>query len=268
MQGQMRQAVGLLAMVAALAVVRTAAAAVVASDNASNSAYNGGWANGSNGGTGFGPWALSPQPNSNNGGFFIGSSANNGDGGANVPPPTDIDVLNKAWGLYANTGTTSEAVRPLTGSLDVGQRILVNFDNGFIDDLGVVAFRLLGGGATRLEFGFVGGQQHYFVTDDGGTRDAGINFTDEGLAIDVGLTSDDAYALLVTPSGGVRRTFTGTLSGAAGSGVDAIAVVNNNAGSFGQRDAFLNSLRVVPEPGTLGLLAVGAGGLLRRRTGN
>ena len=49
----------LLAAIASIVFAPDAAsAAIVASDNASNSAYSDGWQTGDNGGTGFGPWAL------------------------------------------------------------------------------------------------------------------------------------------------------------------------------------------------------------------
>jgi hypothetical protein len=240
-------------------------AAVIGADTAANSAYNGGWTNGSNGGSGFGPWTLTPQPNGNNAGFFIGSSANNGDGGANAPPPGDIDTSGESWGLYANSGQTSEAVRPLTGTLAVNQFIRLDYDNGWIDNGGSVGFSFLAGGEERLRLTFVGGEQNYTLHDASGPRDTGVGFTDEGMQIDFDPDSPDQYGISISPRGGTSVVLRGDLAGTAGSGIDSIRFFNTNAGPGSQRDVFVNSLLVLPEPAGLGLLIVAAGGLRRRR---
>src|SRR4051794_16439236 len=81
-------------------------------DNASNSPYEPGntWANGQNGGSGFAPWVLSTT--SGNGalnGFFMGSSSGNAGGSSG-----NINTAGVSWGMYANSGQTAAAVRPLT----------------------------------------------------------------------------------------------------------------------------------------------------------
>ena len=266
MRRRATRAAGLLAVTVAFGLTTGATrAAVLAADDAARAAYNAGWTNGSNGGSGFGPWSLSPQPNSNNAGFFVGSSANNGDGGGQAPPPGDIDVAGESWGLYANNGQTADAVRPLTGALDVGQRITFRFDNGWIDDGGRVGFEFDSATEDRLTVFFVGGQQNYTINDSSGLRDTGIGFTDEGMAVDLLLTGPDSYSLTLTPAGSLAVTFTGDMVGPVGSGIEAIHVFNDNAGSFSQRDVFVNSLAVIPEPGALGGLMVAAVALRRRR---
>lgn len=240
-------------------------AAVIGADTAAHSAYNGGWTNGSNGGSGFGPWALTPQPNSNNAGFFIGSSANNGDGGGNAPPPSDIDTSGESWGLYANSGQTGAAVRPLTGALALNQSIRFDYDNGWIDNGGTVGFSFLAGGEERLGLTFVGGEQNYFVQDASGPVDTGIGFTDEGMQIEFAPISTDRYAISIAPRGGAPVVLRGDLAGTAGSDIDSIRFFNTNAGPGSQRDVFVNSLLVLPEPAGLGLLVAAAAALRRRR---
>jgi len=252
----------LVAVALAVRAGGVARAAVLAHDDASDPAYNAGWTNGSNGGTGFAPWVLIPQPANNGAGHFIGSSANNGDGGANAPPAGDIDVAGEAWGMYANGGNITEARRPFTGALSPGQHLRFFFDNGWIDDGGTDAFFL---GGDRLAFRFEGGRQNYELDDNSGPIDTGITFTDEGLLIDFALTGADTYALSVTPAGSTPRVFTGDLMGSPGVGIDAVSFFNASAGSFSQRDLFINSLAIVPEPPAAGLLAF-AVTLMRRRS--
>ena len=246
-----------------LIVPRTLSAAVLAADDAARAAYNGGWTSGTNGGSGFGPWALTPGQNSNNSGFFVGTSANNGDGGGNAPPPGDVDVAGEAWGMYANSGQTATAVRPFTGDLSVGQRVQFRFDNGWIDTGGNVGFSLDSATEDRLQFFFSGGDQNYVLIDESGVRDTLIPFTDEGMAVDFALTGPDAYSLSVAPNGGTARSFTGTLAGPPGTGIAAVRFFDSNAGPFSQRDLFINSLSVVPEPGALA--PVGLAAVLGRR---
>ena len=103
--------------------VAVADAAAPASDKASNSPYEPGntWADGQNGGTGFGAWALTSGTNS---GFFMGTSSSNGA----MPPSGNIDTAGESWGMFASGGDTASAVRPFTGpngarQLAVGQSI-------------------------------------------------------------------------------------------------------------------------------------------------
>src|SRR4051812_15559745 len=100
--------------------------ALIASDNAANTAYTDGWDNGDNGGTGFSAWS---RTSSGTAGFFRGSSANNG-----FPTPSgDINTSGNSWGLFANPGGLASAVRPFTGaSLSAGQQFLIKMDSGFI----------------------------------------------------------------------------------------------------------------------------------------
>ena len=96
---------------------------VLAADAASNAVYAASWANGANGGSGFGAWRLSAG---GTGGHFTGSSTNNAGGSAG------IDTEGRAWGLWASSGVT-EAVRPLTGGgLATGQVLRVAWDVGWV----------------------------------------------------------------------------------------------------------------------------------------
>ena len=101
----------------------------VASDNATNAAYSGGWTNGANGGTGFGPWTISVDNNPP--AYFAGAFI----GDPNFAGITGFGT--NAFGLYANPANTAATVsvdRPFLAPLKVGETLsfqwAVNFDAG------------------------------------------------------------------------------------------------------------------------------------------
>jgi hypothetical protein len=243
----------------------SALAALIASDNASNAPYSSSWPNGSNGGLGWGGgWILSAAGGSF-GGHFVSSSSGNGSGTSG-----NIDTAGKSWGMYANTTNITDAIRPFSGALSVGQSFALDMDNGFIDSGGTpsptVGFGLRNSSnLNRLEFYFKGGDPSYTYSDSTGTHSSGIGFTANGLHAEVTLTGIDTYQLKVTPSGGATSTFSGTLADGAGSGIDRVRLFNANAGNGGSNNAFFNSIAVTPEPASLGLLAAASLMMLGRR---
>ena len=242
-------------------------AADLASDNASDVVYNDGWGAGDNGGTGFGAWTQSGSTNGSNGGYFVGSSTGNGDGDGDADG--DIDTGGEALNIYANGGQTVTATRGFTGgALSVGQTFQIAFDNGFSDGGGSVSFVLeTSAGTDRFGFNFTGGNANFAIVDNSGSVDTGIGFTDEGLLLNVTLTSADAYSVdIITLSGTpATNTFTGTL--AASGSLDQFTVINATAGPGGDHNAGWNSFAVIPEPSTMALTSLGMLGLgfLRRR---
>jgi len=114
----MTQKFATVVLVIAVGLVLAAAPAraqCAVSDNAADPAYNDGWQNGDNGGTGFQPWVL--QAWGSYAGMFIGSSVANADGLDNgdshgVANDGDIDVNGRSWGLYAgDNGGYAQAIR-------------------------------------------------------------------------------------------------------------------------------------------------------------
>jgi hypothetical protein len=102
-------------------------ATVSAVDNAAN--YSGGWTNGANGGTGFGPWTIAANNNPTNwyAGAFVGDPNSAGITGFGT----------NAFGLYANPSGTAATVsvdRPFNAPLKVGETFsfqwAVNWDAG------------------------------------------------------------------------------------------------------------------------------------------
>ena len=242
-----------------------AIAAVIAVDNASNAPYSSSWPNGSNGGTGWGGGWILTAAGGSFGGHFISSSAGNGSGTSG-----SIDTAGKSWGMYANTTNITDAIRPFSGSLSVGQSFLIDLDNGFIDSSGTpsptVGFGLRNSSnLNRLEFYFKGGDPSYTYSDSTGTHSSGIGFTANGLHAEVTLTGIDTYQLKVTPAGGSTSTFSGTLADGAGSGIDRVRLFNANAGNGGSNNAFFNSIAITPEPASLALVGLCGLMLIRRR---
>ncbi|GAB4496711.1 MAG: hypothetical protein OHK0019_28940 [Saprospiraceae bacterium] len=215
-----------------------------ANDQADASTYNSGWTNGLNGGNGFNAWSLSPASNTGNAGFFIGNSANNGDGDGNANG--DINTGGEAFGLYGNSGQTASAVRPFGAALPTGTVFSLKMDNGFIESGGTVGWGLQNASGENLfEFYFRNGQPDYKTNDLTNEHNTSIGFTDEGLTLQFTLQTATTYQLVVTPIGGASSTFSGSLKNPAGGQViSRLRLFNANAGSGSQRDAFFNSLSV------------------------
>ena len=195
-----------------------------ANDSASNAAYSGGWTNGSNGGTGFGPWTLY---NDANAGHFASSNG---------------------WGFWSHEGTNlSEAIRPFSSALAIGQTFHARMKNGWIwEEGGSVGFALRStNGATLWELFFNGGNNYY----NSGTNVTDVAWTDAGLDIDFTLTGPGTYAVQLQPVGGTARQYSGTFSGdiaqfRAWSYNNGTSDTNNS-----MRDFFVNNLRVTTPGG-------------------
>jgi len=241
-----------------LAIVCTASlqisfAANPASDNAADPAYNKPypqWVTGDNGGQGFGPWTLTTV---NNGGFFTGSSTNNGgitSGG--------IDSLNTSnalvsWGLWANSNAGPAEIvgyRPFTGgSLNVGQTFEIYMDNGYND--GVVGFVLRTGNDTtsknngqRFEFLHVHGAPTYAAYSTVYSNST-VGYTEGGLKVAFTLTGADTFSVTITDlTGNASQTITGALAGTSGSGIDSVALYDENTHSDASWDLYFNKMSV------------------------
>ena len=166
-------------------------------DDANNVAYGDGWQNGDNGGAGFGAWALSAT--SGSAGHFRANSTSNGDGDGNSDG--DINSNNFAFGMYANSGAVSNAVRSFTKSMIPGSVFSIKMDNGFIDNGASVGFGIQNAAGENLfEFYFQGGQSFYQINDgDGNNQNTTLSFSDEGFNIQFTLLTATTYELSVTP---------------------------------------------------------------------
>ncbi len=241
-----------------------AQSALTAADNASNSAYNDGWGNGDNGGSGFQVWTLDGG-NGGSGSFgrFIGSSTGLGGG-------SDINVSGESFGLYANgSGTAfSGAARSFSsGPLNVGQQfsfvVAVNFRNGNkgfdlqdINGNSIWNFNV-GSDAYRVNGANVFGNTYHANTI------FSFNFTQNSGTLDY----------TITRSGGLSGTVSSSSSISADS-IYGIRFYNSGTGTGSENDFFFNSLSVVPEPanvalgifGTLAVVGFGIQRLFSRRS--
>ncbi|MCA6485317.1 MAG: hypothetical protein IM547_07905 [Chitinophagaceae bacterium] len=193
---------------------------------------------GGNGGQGFGPWSF--LVSGGNGGTFTASS--------------DIGT---AWGLFANGGGLTSAVRPFAGPLAVGNTVSFAFDNGNIDNNQRVGVRLRNSSNNILtEFRFTGGGSNYFIAD-AATSDTGIAFTSAGLStITFAYTAANTYSISITRSG-ITTVLTGrTFATVSGGAIPAqIEFFNSNAGGGSDKDVFFNNIsighpRVFEQPST------------------
>lgn len=232
----------------------SALAAGPAFDNAAEEAYSDGWQSGDAGGSGWGgAWSLntSPLPDGNRAGHIVGSSQGNGNADGN------IDTSGVSWGLYANGGYIATATRPFSGTLGIGQSVILDMDNGFIDNNSSFGFTLTAFGDSRtteqFSFYFLGGSNNYFTSTASyqwlTITDTGVPFTSAGLEVAFTLTAAQAYSVAITPQGGATTTLNGSFLIDA-TNFDHIELYNFNAGSGSLNDGFFNDIRVIPEPGT------------------
>lgn len=245
-----------LILLSALALaLPTVARAQIASDIASN--YGGSWTNGSNGGTGFGVWALS----SGNGiaGF----------GGAELKDPTAVSITGMgttAFTLYADptgSGAFSNADRALSSALNVGDtfsiQLGINFDSGASGNKG---FNVYSGG--------IGGTQLVNI-NNGGTQAITINtlpmFANYGtnaMTISFQLTTSTNLYVFGTGRDG-SESYSGNFTVAAAPNAFRLYASDMQAGD--EAKPYLNSLNVVPEPSVFALLGLGLAVVaLRRKT--
>ncbi|NHM05596.1 hypothetical protein G4D82_00015 [Flavobacterium sp. CYK-4] len=185
--------------------------------------------NGGNAGQGFGPWGFAVSGGS--GGTFNGGSD-----------------IGQAWGIWANSGGLTSAVRPFVAPLSIGSNVSFAFDNGEIEVNGnKVGVRLRNSSNNILsEFRFIGGDTQYSLFDGTSTTNTGVNFTTTGLSkVTFAYTGANTYTLSIT-RGSVTTVLEGrTFATAVGGQVPAqIEFFNSNAGGGSTRDVFFNALSI------------------------
>ncbi len=269
--------VGLTAgVVAAGCFAQSTSAAMVASDNAAN--YTGAISTGSTGGTGFGAWV---ETTAGSGGFA---------GNFNDANSQNIATSKKSWGVYANGGSGErvDLTRPFLtsgglsgGTLRAGQSFKVAMQSGGgIGSTGKLGFSLQSSfPVNQFTFEYDGSQSYdNFSILDGSHGGAeyqapvAVTFADlnSGLIVSFSLVTATTYDLSVSPAPG-NSNFTGPLAivtnGTLSSGsINQADLFYTNTASY---NAYFNSLSIVPEPASLGLMAIGGLALLlvgRRKT--
>lgn len=265
----------LLAIVVVAAVARQGGVARAASgaDNSAHPAYDAGWADGPNGGAGFGPWILSSEATGDGfAGFYRQSDATEDHGIDNVGQ-TDPD-LGSAWASYANKGSgidRATAYRALSNPLDgAGDVFRASYENGYVNGLAGIALRNGNSSAApgdfatgaRSQFYFSGGSAGYTLEDAAGAieldgQTAGlpfVPFTFFGVDVEYEMTGANTYDISITKynsaagSGGAapdvfdKSAYPG-LGGRtlAGTGpIDSVALFQQDTET--QSDAYFNKL--------------------------
>lgn len=200
---------------------QAASAAPVVSNNAADAAYNGGFLNGVEGGTGCGAWIISTPTNSSS--FTANSRANGFGGGGGINTPGGSS--GRAWGLSSSDGATATATLPFDAPVAVGHSVKFWYDNGFMETGGTARAALQNSsGEDLLYLGFTGGGG-FDVVDAGGATSTGLGFTSDGFSVEITLLTASTYSATITKYfDGSSSTVTGTLlSPAGGQAVDRVA---------------------------------------------
>ncbi len=230
---------------AALLAINNASASNPGSDNACSSLYNGSWTNGANGGTSFGAWQLSSGANQ---GFYVGNSDNNGGGGGPGINCTNSSSGIQAWGIWANSGATAQAIRPFTGGMISGEVFDIDFDTGYLNSSGgnnaSQGFGLQDSSSVnRFELYFTAGASDYYIHDARGYgQDTGLGWTDGGLSVAFTLTGSNTYSVTIKRLvNGVSTNISGTLTGTVNNAISQVRCFHYNpAGGGGSTDFFVN----------------------------
>ena len=254
--------------------VLAAHAANLATDNASETAYSGGWVAGANGGSGFQAWTFDRNDgasivrtnvvggvtntvtNTVFSGGFIGDSTQNFRDSIN-------STGNKAFSFYANVTGGSEAFvsayRKFTGgALSVGQTFSFDYSQSW--NTGNRGFNFLAGGTQILNLGLGGGSD---ALSFGGTT-IYPNIYNEAIRFSFEAMSATQLRITFTPLS--SETLTAQTSTAAVTALpDEFQFYYSGGDGNGNNEPFFNNLSVVPEPSTPLLMGLGLAGLLALR---
>ena len=196
-------------------------------DSATNSSYADGWVDGGNDGSGMDAWSLS---GSSNAGFFVSDPTVN----------TNLDIAEKAWGLWAFNDAVADATRPLNAPLAVHQRFTMKFENHWIDSSRSVGVGWQNSaGENLLEIYFVGGDTHYTINDATGAWLSSVAWTDHGFCLNLELTSTNAYRLTMGDT-----VVAGTLMSRTDRTIKQFHVWNYSAGSGSNGDFFVADIQI------------------------
>lgn len=267
--------------IAVLAISGASAnAALIGSDNASTNAYlatdgNGtndsdptnntnGWVSGDDGfvtgPAAFQPWLLTTGGTPGAAGFFVSDSRNlSGGVGANIN-----SAGNLSFGMFGTSSMFANAVRAFDSGLTVGQTLSldigVNFRNG------QKGFDLRdAGNAVLLNFniGNLGAGDDYTVqfaaTGSGSIGNAYSANT--AFNFSVTQTSAGGGSWTILRSGGISDSDSGTYTGTPAN----LNFYVSGTGGGSESDLYVNNLAIVPEPGSIALIAASVCGFALRR---
>ena len=203
------------------------------SDAASNYAT---WANGNNQGSGFGPWSITPAPNNDNAGIFMGDPSAAGIQGMSA----------KSFGLYAKGGADSSAtaIRSFP-ELNVGDSIAfqwgINWDGGNGAN-GKKGFNLWAGTTFLMNVENAGGD----AINVAGTS-SGMGYGPQAMNWTITRTAASTLEIRATRRDGGVFTRTLTVSASAPTRLEFYATNLNGSGSPSDNDKrqpYFNDLRI------------------------
>lgn len=244
MNGGLRLRTALAVSVLIFGLASPVQAVIVGSDDAGNYAT---WANASNGGAGFSPWALSGAATH---GFFLGDSTNlSGGSGANINSSGG-----SSFGMYGEApGGFADAARSFNSDLTVGGSfsldLAVNYRNG---NKGVD----LRDSSNNVLFNFnIGNDDHVVgnaATGNGSIGNAYSNNTAFRLVFTQSSVGGGTWS--ITRSGGFTDFDSGTYTGLA----RGFKLYVSGTGAFSENNLMANNLVItaIPEASALAFGAV------------
>jgi hypothetical protein len=202
----------------------------ITADSTTNTVYDAGWNNGDTGGSGWlSGWNLTTF-GSTNAGFFVGTT---NQANMSLPP--------RAWGLWARYGSTAEATRPFAQPMKVGDKLVLRFDNNFIDGGRSVGFGLQNANGDNLfEFLFVGGGANYLVNDTLTGRATIVPWSGSGWNLTFQIVTATEYTLTCGP-----YQVAGRLKPFSDMSVVRFKAWNYSAGASSDFDFFLTDLAIL-----------------------
>lgn len=239
----------------------------IAEDDASHSAYNGGWNSDMNSGSGFGSWVLRLNisgQNDSHAGFFVGDKSTQGELDNAAPN-------GRALAMYANGISYEAAVafRTLNEALKEGDSFSLlmetdDFKRKFESDdsrPGSVGFSLRSGQASeswddfqvgeRLRVSADQGETNYQIKDGEDSADSGVPITAAGISVAVTLVGPDTYDLEITPLDSKETTKLAgrKLGGDAGAPIESFSIFDID-GEY--QDAYFNGFQVSRSADSIG----------------
>ena len=189
------------------------------------------WVQGSNLGSGFGPW------------WFWTNATNSGQAGH------FLQGSRGGWGLYANSGYTSYAGRPLMESLVQGRVLVVRIKHGNVSSPGSVGVELRNNSwETIFKFERRSDSGVYWINNQPTT----VVVTTAYLDLEITPVSVSGFIAKITPLGGASSSFSGSFDGVGTTDASDFLFYNFTAGSGGESDFFVTSLKVITPGSVLG----------------
>jgi autotransporter-associated beta strand protein len=189
------------------------------------------WSNGSNLGSGFEPW------------WFWTTAENSGQAG------TFLQNSRGGWGCYANSGKTIYVGRPLTQPLTQGKTLVTRIKHGTVASPGSVGIILENSSQeTIFQFERRSNSDVYWVNG----QSTGVPVTTASIDLEISPTLGSNFAVKITPLGGSASNLTGTFLGSGLREASNFIFYNNSAGSGGEADFFVTSLRIITPGSTVG----------------